>query len=154
MQADPIGLAGGMNLYAYVTNNPLNLVDPMGLAGGGLGFYYVFGGEASYSSSTCCENNAKYNVKILTVCGGVGIGVKGTPPVGITVGGISSRSGCPRTRYYFKHETVFLYRSVNVQGDSQGPSAGIDAGIYGISTAWVFCSDTVLSKKKVGCCSD
>jgi hypothetical protein len=31
MQVDPIGTQGGVNLYAYVGNDPLNLADPFGL---------------------------------------------------------------------------------------------------------------------------
>ena len=34
ISADPIGLAGGMNLYNYVQGNPVNLIDPKGLDAG------------------------------------------------------------------------------------------------------------------------
>ena len=33
LSADPIGFAGGLNLYNYVRNSPTNLVDPEGLDG-------------------------------------------------------------------------------------------------------------------------
>ncbi|MBL0379964.1 MAG: RHS repeat-associated core domain-containing protein [Desulfofustis sp. PB-SRB1] len=32
ISADPIGLEGGINLYGYVQNDPVNKVDPLGLS--------------------------------------------------------------------------------------------------------------------------
>ena len=43
VEADPIGLAGGLNLYAYVEGNPINKVDPLGLKGSFLDWLDIFG---------------------------------------------------------------------------------------------------------------
>ena len=51
LQRDPIGINGGLNVYAYVKNSPLRFVDPSGLINDGFDSS-VFGTEKAFLEAT------------------------------------------------------------------------------------------------------
>ncbi|RWM12892.1 MAG: hypothetical protein EOR72_20465 [Mesorhizobium sp.] len=112
IEPDPVGLNGGVNLYAYVGNSPVNAADPSGRFGitvsaGGIaevGLSNIFGqigGQASYNAAFLIDTSrmswsnpldVSAAVVTYTTTGGV-IGALGSNPPQMGNGGLSSVCG-------------------------------------------------------------
>lgn len=56
MESDPLGIEAGLNTYAYVTSNPVQVIDPYGLKGCGSGFWDpVTPNNPGFSFKGCCD---------------------------------------------------------------------------------------------------
>ena len=90
LQPDPIGIQGGVNLYAYVGNDPLNFTDPNGLAKDAIVAGVRGSAAAEIAEPELVANLVQQHPTAAMIEGGVGLaGTFGIPLVG-AVGGLGA----------------------------------------------------------------
>ena len=112
MSRDPLGEAGGINLYGFVGNNGVNAIDPWGLWSVKASVYYGYGGSLSIGKS-----NGQWFVRA-----GAGVGIGG----GVKFNPSDRLPGTPS-----KSNRAFLGAS-GWLGCSVGPLSGGFAGSTGV----------------------
>ncbi|MEW6079172.1 MAG: RHS repeat-associated core domain-containing protein [Thermodesulfobacteriota bacterium] len=125
LRKDPIGIKGGINLYIYVKDNPVKIIDFNGgwsVSGGG---YAGAGAEFSFNYDTCCEDGKTKKVASLTSCVGFGVGTSAKtkfelPPILPSLP-LSSNVGnrgnkCPKTGDVYLEKSLALGYYIGAAG--------------------------------------
>jgi RHS repeat-associated protein len=94
LSRDPIGERGGINLYRYCLNDPLNYIDPSGLWTFGIGVTFNFQiGPININFSGGFVIDGHGNVGTYVTPGG-GLGVGGKASVGLGFSGSNAKTIC------------------------------------------------------------
>ena len=133
LSKDPIGIAGGLNLYAFCGNNPVNFVDPLGLCSEtktttislyGVRMAAVLG--ILFDVSIARDSNGD-NAIIITSGGGVGVDVKVPVPgtnVSVNDGDVYSQGGFDSESHVGVVGGISTDNEANITGGEAGNVGG------------------------------